>query len=223
MKTLSILLLCTIVIFIGCSPCFNTIQTARMLNPKTIEITPSYTYYSDVKDEYNWVQHCYGGRLGIGITKNISIYGQYGLVEFGSKSNKDNWSQVRIIGFGPKFNMTKPVDNKILGALYIPIGAYFEHLSDKINYFQAQPTMILTRQIVNNLDITSSTVLVISKIRDDDEYGKFIAQDIGLDFHIKKFGISIRPEVGIGIGEGSNNPVYQYSIGLSFAPSGYSK
>ena len=216
-----IVLLSTLVIFIGCSPCFNTMQTARMLKPKTVEITPNYNWYGDFKDEYNWSQYSYGCRIGVGLTNKISLYGHYGIVEFGQRNNKDYWSKINIIGLGLKFKMTKPEDNKTLAALYIPVGTYFENISDKIDYFQIQPTMILTRQIKKKLDILGSTVLAISKVRDSD-INVFIAQNIGIDLHLKNTGFSLRPEIGVGIGEGSN-PLYQYGIGLSYAPSGYSK
>jgi len=51
-----------LLLYAGCSPCFNTLQTARMLPPKTVEFTPSVSWFSELDPEFLWYQRCYGGR-----------------------------------------------------------------------------------------------------------------------------------------------------------------
>jgi len=223
-----ILLIGLLILFIGCAPCFNTIQTARMLPPKAIEITPNYTWYgylTSVDEEYQWRQSNCGGRLGIGLTKKINLYGHYEMIGFGEKDHEKywHWSKIHFVELGLKLKMTKPDSNKTLAALYLPVGTYFEDFSDKLEYFQIQPTMILTRPIMKRVDLSGSTVVVVSKVEDRKVGITFVAQNIGLDVNIYRNRLSVRPEIGIGIGISMEAPIYQFSIGFSCAPSGYVK
>lgn len=222
-----ILLIGILIPFMGCAPCFNTMQTARMLPPKKIEMTPNYTWYEDLSKEYQLKQYNYGGRLGIGLTPKISVYGHYGIAGFSEEIYDEYWSNINIVELGLKIKMTKPEDNKTLAALYFPVGTYFQDISDKIEYFQIQPTMILTRPILKRVDLLGSTVLVVSKVEDRKVGVTFVAQNIGLDIFIFE-GFSLRPEFGIGSGVDNDArifflPSYQFSIGFSYAPSGYIK
>jgi len=87
--------------------------------------------------------------------------------------------------------------------------------------------MILTRPIMKRVDLSGSTVVVVSKVEDRKVGITFVAQNIGLDIFIFE-GFSLRPEFGIGGGVDNDagiifSPAYQFSIGFSYAPSGYAK
>jgi len=188
---------------------------------------PNHTWFGDLSKEIEWKQYNCGCRLGIGLTPKISLYGHYGITEYGEEIEKGYWSNYNIIELGLKMKMTKPEDNKTLAALYLPVGTYFQDISDKIEYFQIQPTMILTRPIMKRVDLSGSTVVVVSKVEDRKVGVTFVAQNIGLDIFIFE-GFSLRPEFGIGSGIENDagiifSPAYQFSIGFLYAPSGYVK
>ena len=212
----------------GCAPCFNTMQTARMLLPKKIEMIPNYTWFGDLSKEIEWKQYNCGCRLCIGLTKKINLYGHYEMIDFGEKDHEKywHWSKINFVELGLKLKMTKPDSNKTLAALYLPIGTYFgvkTNKIDKIEYIQIQPTMILTRPITKRVDLSGSTVVVVSKMHDRKVNILFVAQNIGLDVNIYRNRLSVRPEIGIGIGISMEDPIYQFSIGFSYAPSGYAE
>jgi len=77
------------------------------------------------------------------------------------------------------------------------------------------------------VDLSGSTVVVVSKVEDRKVGVTFVAQNIGLDIFIFE-GFSLRPEFGIGSGIKNDAGIifslaYQFSIGFSYAPSGYIK
>jgi len=211
-----------LLLYAGCSPCFNTLQTARMLPPKTVEFTPSVSWFSELDPESLWYQRCYGGRLGIGLTPKINLYGHYGVVVYGLQDDEKSHYTLNITALGLKLDMTKPADNKTRGALYIPVGTCFKKITDRLDLIVIQPTMILTRPVTKRLDLLFSTVFSFTKIQGSHGIGKFAAQNIGLDVNLFVKGLSLRPEIGIGVAEGGGK-AWQYSIALSYAPSGYIK
>ncbi len=202
------LLACVLCILYGCVPVFSDLQSARLLGPGKIEITPGFsTVGISSEGESEHVQNHYGGQVGIGILNGL---------DFRLRYERFDDPSANVLGFGPKFRLYKNH-----AALYVPVGfAFGGDIEDPADIWSTHPTLLFTVPVARYLEINPSAKVMIPFQKGQDTLDAF---NLGTAISSDVTKWAIRPEAGICFNPGESGLFWQFSIGLSVTPRIFSK
>lgn len=191
----------------GCSPVFSELQSARLLGPKNLEITPGFSSVSCSGDgETEHAYNHYGLQLGIGISNKMDFRLRYEYV--GSGEEFCDSDIIHIFGFGPKFSISK---DRV--AFYVPVGFALAEDIEISDTIQVHPTLLLTFPISRNIDINPSAKILIP------------LKGIGATMYAVNLGAAVsgnlmkwalRPEVGFLFIPDGEGYFFHFSLGFSY-------
>jgi hypothetical protein len=185
---------------ISCAPVFSSLQSAKLVGKNNVDVAPHYTSTSSSFDnESEHVQDHFGLQLGYGLSDGVDLVTRYEYIEVA-----DNGGNVNIVGIGPKVNIVRDIM-----AVYLPVGFAFGGDMDKIDNFEAQPTLLFTLQAGKNVEINPSVKGIIG----EDFF--YVAANLGLGLSTNFDKYVIRPEYGLLYNPEEKGHYGQFSIGTS--------
>lgn len=194
-------------------PAFSEIQSARTVGTSNIEVTPSYTSVSaNEEGESDGIQNHAGLRFALGLTDQVDLRAKYERIWL---KDCEDCEGVSIAGMGPKFSL---VEDQV--AFYLPVGRAFGDDTDET--WQLHPTLLLTQNIKDQIDVTFAPKYLITFCEDCDD---LLALNFGLGLSDDFDKWAFRAEYGIlhNLKEDTPGHYGQFSLGLSWIFSGQSK
>jgi hypothetical protein len=192
----------------ACAPVFSDLQSAKVLEPGRVEITPSASYVSsscDPDDDCGHIQDHFGAQVGVGVLKSVELRGRYEHV-----SVIEDGPSAEVVGFGPKIGLVK---DRL--AFYVPIGRGFggEAEAGLDKSWAVLPTLLATVPAHRNVEVNASAKYLVPLQGGDD----LLAFNLGLGVgDLERW--AIRPEVGLLVDPGDEGRFFHLSLGLSFRP-----
>jgi hypothetical protein len=212
--TILFTLACTLAFLTGCVAPFSDIQSAKLLGPGNIEVTPSFSSVSvSSEGETDHVQNHVGVQAGFGLLKFMDLRMRYERIT-GDIDEEEGFG-VNVLGFGPKFRLAK---NWL--ALYIPVGFAFGEDIDIAETWQVHPTLLATWALGKSFELNPSAKVMIP-LRGG-EIDTLYAFNLGAAISTDVSKWAVRPEVGICTNfEGGH--FMQFSIGLTVSSALFKK
>jgi hypothetical protein len=212
------LLLVALAFVSGCAPTFSDLQSARLVGPGGMEITPSYSqvHYSDDED-LDIVQHHFGVQFATGIGSGIDLRLRYESIHADGDWDDEggNWSgmepmfdAVNVFGIGPKFGLVK---DRL--ALFVPVGFAFGSDIQTGETVQIQPTLLFSVPFDRHIELTTGAKALLSLDSDNDD---LYALNLGLGLSKDLTSWAVRPEVGLLRNPGEDGTFWHFSLGFSF-------
>lgn len=196
----------------GCAPIFSEMQDARTVGKNNVDATASYSSVSfrDTEEKSTFkIQNHVGIQASYGVSDRVDVRLRYAYVWVSNDAD----AQVSVIGIGPKFSFIK---DRLSG--YLPLGfAFGSDVENSSKTWQIHPTIIGTFPINDKFDINPSFKVLIPF---ESEIETTLAVNIGLGVKLIENFI-IRPEFGVLVNPGEEGYFSQFSLGLTYAPSGY--
>ena len=202
------LLVCLTVLFPGCfAPVFSDLQSAKLVGPGNLEVTPSFSSVSfSSEGESEHVQNHLGIQAGLGVSSLMDFRLRY---ERLSVDQGDNESfGVNVLGFGPKFSLVKD-----WVAFYVPVGFAFGENIEVSETWQVHPTLLLTLPVSKYIEINPSAKVLIPITGEQDTLVAFNL-GAGISTNLEKW--AIRPELGFLINPGESGSYMHLSIGFTY-------
>jgi hypothetical protein len=195
----------------ACAPVFSDLQSAKLVRPGQIELTPSasrVSFSSDEEDDSGHVQDGYGVQLGVGLHEAIELRGRFEHLE-----GVGDVPGVEVVGIGPKIRL---VEDRL--ALYVPVGRAFggPDESDFGQSWQVHPTLLATVPAHRNVEVNASAKYLVPLKEDGGD--NLVAFNLGLGLGPDLDRWAIRPEAGVLFNPGEDGHFYHLSLGLSFRP-----
>jgi len=212
------LLLVALAFVSGCAPTFSDLQSARLVGPGRMEITPSYSYvqYSD-DDVSDQDQHHVGVQFATGIRSGIDLRLRYEYIDVAGDLDTEvgNWSGiepnldgVNVFGIGPKFGLVK---DRL--AFFVPVGFAFGSDIQTGETVQIQPTLLFSVPFDRHMELTTGAKALLWLDRDNDD---LLALNLGLGLSKDLTSWAFRPEVGLLKNPGEDGTFWHFSLGFSF-------
>lgn len=209
-RPMSSLMLIGVALYIGsltaCVAPFSDLQSARLVGPDRIEVTPSYSAVSlSVDDETEKVQNNFGVQVAMGMSDRADIRFRYERVNFDDSDGEG----MNVLGLGPKFGL---VTDRV--AVYVPVGFAFGDDIETSETIQVHPTLLLTMPLNQYLEINGSgkALIPITEREIDD----LLAFNIGLGASSDMERWVVRPELGFLFNPGEEGHMRHLSIGLTY-------
>ncbi|NIO48335.1 MAG: hypothetical protein GTN73_02680 [Candidatus Aminicenantes bacterium] len=204
------LLVCLTVIFPGCAPVFSELQSAKLVGPGHLEVTPSFSSVSfSSEDESGHVQNHYGIQAGLGVSSMMDFRLRYERVSVDIQDMDGGESLgVNVLGFGPKFSVVKD-----MVAAYVPIGFAFGEDIEVSETWQIHPTLLITLPISKYIEFNPSAKVLIPLKGEQDT---LVAFNLGTAISTNLEKWAIRPEVGFLYNPGENGHFIHFSIGFTY-------
>jgi hypothetical protein len=190
----------------GCAPVFSDLQSARLVRPGQVEVTPSASAVDLVEDGSEHVQNDFGLQVAAGVSDRVDVRARYTRVVIDQDDTGD--LGVNVVGFGPKVRLIK---DRL--ALAIPVGFAFGQDIESGDTWAVEPTLIGTLPIVKNLDVTVAGKYLAWLSADDAD--NLVAVNVGLGIGPPDKWV-IRPEVGFLWNPGEEGHFRHLSLGFSF-------
>jgi hypothetical protein len=189
----------------ACAPVFSDLQSARLVGPGKVEVTPSVSRVEFSDDDDDPVHQSQGGvQVGIGLHDAVDLRVRYEYVD----TNVTD-SGVHVFGVGPKLRL---VADRL--ALYVPVGKGFAE--GESTHWNLHPTLLFTLPIEPGFDVNAAGKVLFQLTSEDEP--TFVAFNLGLGVGPAHRRWALRPEVGILLNPGDSGQVYHFSLGLSFNP-----
>jgi hypothetical protein len=186
----------------ACAPTFSELQSAKLVGPGRLEVTPSYSSVSwSNEGESEKVQDHVGLQLATGVSDRTDLRFRYEYIDM-------EGSAVHVLGAGPKFGI---VPDRV--AFYVPVGTALGDDVETSESFQVQPTALFTLPVSNQVEVTASGKALLWVDRDNDDLLAFNLGG-GLSSDLSKW--AVRPEGGILINPGEDGKFFHFSIGFSY-------
>ena len=208
-------LLATVIgVFTGCLPYHADQQSARLLQPGRVEVTPSFTAVSmSSGGEREHVQNQLGLRAGYGMSERAELRGSIERVSIaGVDDADDDAGSVFVIGGGPKFAI---VPNKL--AFYLPFGAAAGSGVEIGKTFTAAPTLLASFGNNRTFELTPSLKAVLPLTAEEKDVLIGLHLGAGLSSDLERW--AIRPELGLLKNPGETGTVVGFTLGFSFRPA----
>jgi len=204
------LLVCLIVIFPACAPVFSEMQSAKLVGPGDIEVTPSFSSVSfSSEGESEHIQNHYGIQAGLGVNKQMDFRLRYERVSVDMQDmDSDESFAVNVLGFGPKFSLVKD-----MVAAYIPIGFAFGEDIEVSETWQIHPTLLITLPIGKYIEFNPSAKVLIP-LKGEQE--TLVAFNLGTAISANLEKWAIRPEIGFLYDPGESGHFMHFSIGFTY-------
>lgn len=204
------LLVCLTALFPGCAPVFSELQSAKLVGPGHLEVTPSFSSVSfSSEGESEHIQNHYGIQAGIGINRQMDLRLRYERVSVDLQDmDGDESFGVNVLGFGPKFSLVKD-----MVAVYVPIGFAFGEDIEVSETWQIHPTLLITLPISKYFEFNPSAKVLIPLKGEQDT---LVAFNLGTAFSTNLEKWAIRPEIGFLYNPGESGHFMHFSIGFTY-------
>lgn len=204
------LLACLTVLFPGCAPVFSELQSAKLVGPGHLEVTPSFSSVSfSSEGESEHIQNHYGIQAGIGVNRQMDFRLRYERVSVDMQDmNGDESFGVNVFGFGPKFSLVKD-----MVAAYFPIGFAFGEDIEVSETWQIHPTLLITLPISKYIEFNPSAKVLIPLKGEQDT---LIAFNLGTAISANLEKWAIRPEIGFLYNPGESGHFMHFSVGFTY-------
>lgn len=190
-----------LVVTTGCAPTFSDLQSARLVGPGRLEVTPSYSYVQVAADgEREKLQQNFGVQLATGVSERVDARARYEIVKIGAK-------YVSIVGAGPKLGFGSD-----RAALYTPIGFAFGSEIEASKTFQIQPTLLLTFPVNRNVEVNAGGKALVWFDRSNED---LLAFNLGLGLSQDLEEWAFRPEAGVMVNPGESGSFWHFSVGFT--------
>lgn len=187
---------------------YSVLQSARILNPGQVEITPSFstlTYYQENESQH-MTTHL-GAQLGLGVAHNFNLRFRFERMMIDDEFSDfvENYS---FMSFGPKIGSERGIV-----ALSCPFGLFLGEAFEGDNTWQMIPTLHVTIPVNQIFEINlSPSVLVFFEENADNLVA--LNAGVGLSQDLSRW--AIRPELGWLFSPGDEGHFFSVSVGLSF-------
>ena len=191
----------------GCAAPFSEMQSARLVGPGNVEITPSYSYikWSD-EDESEKVQDDFALGVGLGLGERVDVRARYELIKLEGEDLDQEF--FHALGVGPKLGL---VPDRL--SFYAPVGFGFGGEIETSESWQLQPTLLFTVPVTPQFEINTSAKGQIWLNQSDAE--NLVAFNLGLGIGQDVTKWAVRPEVGVLINPGEDGRFWHFSLGFS--------
>ena len=197
----------TIAILPSCAPVFSDLQSAKLVGPGNIEVTPSYSSVSfHAEGDSDKIQNHIGIQAATGVLDFMDFRARYERISLDGDCGGSSW--VNILGFGPKFSLVR---NYV--SFYTPVGFAFGEDIKTADTWQIHPTLLLTLPVNQYFEFnTSGKVLIPFK----SEQEITVAFNVGPAFSTNLEEWAIRPEIGFLYNPGEKGYFMHLSLGFTF-------
>ena len=204
----AVAVLCLMVLHSTCT--FSDLQSARLVGPGRLEITPGYSSASvSAEGESGKLQNQFGVRVATGLTSKVDLRLGYEYVDF-----TDADEVFSVFGAGLKLGL---VEDRV--ALFTPVGLAFGGDIESGETWQFQPTVLFSYPFHDHAEVTASGRGVIWL--SDDEADNLIGANLGLGLSSDLDRWVVRPEAGFLKNPGEEGTLWQWSVGFTiFSGSG---
>jgi hypothetical protein len=204
------LLACLTVIFPGCAPVFSELQSAKLVGPGHIEVTPSFSSVSvSSEGESEHIQNHYGIQAALGVSSMMDFRLRYERVSVDLQDmDSDESFGVNVLGFGPKFSLVKD-----MVAAYFPVGFAFGEDIEVSETWQIHPTLLITVPISKYIEFNPSAKVLIPLKGEQDT---LVAFNLGTAISANLEKWAIRPEIGFLYNPGESGHFMHFSIGFTY-------
>jgi hypothetical protein len=190
----------------GCAPFIADQQSAKLLAPGSLEVTPSASYVSfSHNGETEHVQTQFGLRLGYGFSSLVELRGMVEHVAI------ENGGSTNILGAGAKIGL---IPDRV--SIYLPLGLLIGGGVEAGESWTAVPTLLVNAVTTPTFELTPSVKLLVPLTGDNREVlvglhlGAAISNDLGR--------WALRPEVGLVRNPGDDGTVWGATLGIAFRP-----
>jgi hypothetical protein len=186
---------------VGCAPVFSDFQSAKLVGPGRVELTPSASTVSVSGEDGGHVQDEYGAQVATGVVDRLDLRARYVRSE-----------GVNAIAFGPKLGLVK---DKV--ALAVPVGFAFGEGLESGRTWAVHPTLLLTAPVNDRLEVNGSVKGLIPLSKDGGD--TLVAFNVGVGFGDLERWV-IRPEVGFLFNPGESGHFTQLGIAFTVFAGG---
>lgn len=196
----------------ACAPVFSDLQSAKLVRPGGVELTPSASrvgFSEDDEEDSGHIQDQFGVQLGVGVHEAVELRGRYEHI----KVTGEGGPSFEVVGFGPKVRLVK---DRV--ALYVPVGRAFggPEESELGDSWAVHPTLLLTLPAHRTVEVNASAKYLVPLNENGGD--NLVALNLGLGLGPDLDKWAIRPEVGVLLDPGESGHFYHFSLGLSFRP-----
>lgn len=206
------LLVCLTVLFPGCAPVFSEMQSAKLVGPGQVEVTPSFSSVSiSSEGESEHIQNHLGIQAGLGVNRIMDFRLRYEHISVDMETVDPGTTEsfgVNILGFGPKFSLVKD-----WVAIYVPVGFAFGEDIEVSDTWQIHPTLLLTLPISKYIEFNPSAKVLIP-FKSEQETLVAFNLGIGVSTNLEKW--AIRPEIGFLYNPGESGHFMHLSLGFTY-------
>lgn len=191
---------------------YSSFQSARMLEPKDISVTPSFTFNTFQDDgEWDRIANQFGGQVAVGIHPRLGASARYERIGLTNESDGDITSDddfdYNYAELGLKLGV---LPDRL--ALYVPVGLFYGENIEEEEAWQMHPTLLATLPAGPRVDLNASAQMQIFFQEDMDN---LIALDLGAGVHATP-KVTLMPEVGMLFNPGEEGFFFSYGLGLAF-------
>lgn len=195
----------------ACVPFVADQQSARLLEPGHVEVTPSFSSVSfSAEGETEHVQNQFGLRFGYGASPNVEVRGLYERVRLDEDVRLDD-TDVNLLGAGVKVGLVR---DQL--ALFLPVGVAFGGDVDSGETWTFVPTLLATWRAAPALEFNPSIKALYPFAIEDPEL--FLGFHLGAGISTDMDRWAFRPEVGAVINPGDEGTTWGWAVGFSFRP-----
>lgn len=195
----------------ACVPYVADQQSARLLEPGQVEVTPSFSNVSfSAEGETEHVQNQFGLRFGYGASPNVEVRGTYERVTLDEDVRVDD-TDVNLLGVGVKVGL---VPDQL--ALFLPVGFAFGGDLESGDTWTFVPTLLGTWRATPGVELNPSVKAIYPFAIEDPEL--FLGFHLGAGISTDMDRWAFRPEVGAVINPGDEGTTWGWTIGFSFRP-----
>jgi hypothetical protein len=188
----------------GCAPVFSDLQSARLVGPQRVEITPSISAVSQAENDEGpggHVQDEYGIQLATGVHERVDLRARLVRV--------DAWGDgATVVGLGPKVGIVK---DRL--SIALPVGFGFGEDIDTSSTWEAHPTVLFTLPVSRRLELNAAakSLIPLSSSGGDPMYALNFGGGIG---RLDRW--AIRPEVGFLWAPDRGESLTHVSLGFTY-------
>lgn len=193
----------------GCAPVFSDLQSARLVEPGQVEVTPAAGRVSWREDgESEHVQNQFGIHMATGLARSVDLRVRLESVRIPQEDTPDG--SVWVAGAGPKFSLVR---DRL--AFSLPVGFAFGEDIEVSKTWAVHPTLHFTLPAGRSAEVNASAKYLIPL--HDDGGDNLAAVNLGLALGRDVRRWAIRPEVGILFNPGEPGLFWHASLGFTVA------
>jgi hypothetical protein len=187
---------------VACAPVFSDFQSAKLVGPGRVELTPSASRVSFSGEDGGRVQDEYGVQVGAGVLDRLDLRAGYVRMQVA-----DGGGGINAVGFGPKIGLVK---DRV--ALAVPVGFAFGQDVEIGKTWTVHPTLLLTQPVVPRLEVNASVKGLIPLSKDGGD--TLVAVNLGLALgDLERW--AIRPEIGFLFNPGESGHFTHLGLGFT--------
>lgn len=193
----------------GCAPVFSDLQSARLVEPGQVEVTPAAGRVSFREDgESDHAQNQFGVHVATGLARSVDLRVRVESVRIPADDTPDG--SVWVAGAGPKFSLVR---DRL--AFSLPVGFAFGEDIEVSKTWAVHPTLHFTLPAARSVEMNASAKYLIPLHGDGGDNLAAVNLGLGLGPDIRRW--AIRPEVGILFNPGEPGYFWHASLGFSVA------